>query len=158
MEKQPNNLHARLELVWWLITAVVVAAVLFPIYKSNAEYSRFYLPNALFVIVTITLGRYIFQLKHTFLAYRQWLKAVIAVLCIPLFLHLMKELNFFQKIAGDIGLEEMFAHLSLEGQTALSKYVRAEMLFFGTASVITSALMPFRLLISFWRTHNRGTV
>ena len=157
MENKNTNLQIRLELIWWLITIVVVIAVLFPIYKTKTDYP-FYISNILFVISTITLTRYIFLLKHTFLAKRQWLKVIVAVACIPLFLYLMKELNFFQKIAGDIGLEEMFAHLSLSGQSTMSKYVRTEMLFFGTASVITAGLMPFRMIISFWRTHNRGTV
>lgn len=156
MENKSTNLQIRLELIWWAITAVTAIAVLFPIYKTKTDYP-FYISNILFVVATITLTRYIFLLKHTFLAKRQWLKVIVAVACIPLFLYLMKELNFFQKIAGDIGLEEMFDHLSLSGQSTMSKYVRTEMLFFGTASVITAALMPFRMIISFWRTHNRGT-
>ena len=157
MEKQNNNLRLRLELIWWLITAVAVAVVLFPIYKVKADYP-FYLSNTIFVAAAITFTRYIFLLKYTFLAKRQWLKVAVAVACIPAFIYLLKEFNFFQKIAGDIGLEEMFAHLSFSGQTSLSKYVRAEMFFFGIASVFTSGLMPFRMIISFWRTHNRGTV
>lgn len=157
MTDKNTNLQIRLELIWWLITLVTIVAVLFPIYKVKADYP-FYISNILFIIATITFSRYIFLLKHTFLAKRQWLKVLVAVACIPAFLYLMKELNFFQKIAGDIGLEEMFAHLSLEGQSTFSKYVRTEMLFFGTASVITAGLLPFRMIISFWRTYNRGTV
>lgn len=156
MKNNTTNLQIRLEIIWWLITIVAVVAVLFPIYNVKADYP-FYFSNTLFVVAAITFARYIFLLKHTFLAKRQWLKVFIAVACIPIFLYLLKEFNFFQKIAGDIGLEEMFAHLSLEGQLTFAKYTRTEMLFFGTASVITAALMPLRMVVSFWRTHNRGT-
>ena len=157
MKNNKTKLQTRLELTWWIITIIAVIAVLFPIYKTKTDYP-FYWSNILFIVSTITLSRYIFLLKHTFLAKRQWLKVLVAVACIPLFLYLMKELNFFQKIAGNIGLEEMFSHLSLGGQTTMTTYVRTEMLFFGTASVITAGLMALRMIISFWRTHNRGTV
>lgn len=156
MEKR-NSLHLRLELLWWLVTALVVVGVLYPIYKINADYPFLFI-NAIFIVSLITLGRYILLLRHTFLAYRQWLKVIVAVLCIPLFLFLMKELNIFRAVANELGLEEMFSHLSMAGQTNMSKYVRSEMLFFGTGSIIGAALMAVRMVISFWRTHNRGTV
>ncbi len=156
MEKR-NSLHLRLELLWWLVTALVVVGVLYPVCKVKADYP-FWFINTIFIVSLITLGRYIFLLKHTFLAYRQWLKVAVAVLCIPLFLYLMKELNLFRALANEIGLEEMFNHLSLKGQTNMAKYVRREMLFFGTGSIIGAALMVVRMVVSFWRTHNRGTV
>ena len=152
-----RNLQNKLELIWWVFTILFTLGVLYPIYTTKVEYP-FWIANTLFIVVFITISRYIFLLKHTFLAHRQWLKAIVAVLCIPLFLYLMKELNIFRSIANEIGLEEMFDHLSLKGQTDMSNYVRSEMLFFGAGSLIALALMPIRLLISFWRTHNRGTV
>ncbi len=151
-----SKLYIRLELIWWLATFLVVFSVLFPIYQALTDYP-FWIQNTVFIVVFITITRYIFLLKYTFLAYRQWLKVVVAVLCIPLFLYLMKEVNLFSTIAGEIGIEEMFGHLSMKDQTDMSNYVRSEMLFFGAASVISTVIMPFRMIISFWRTHNRGT-
>lgn len=156
MQKQ-TDLHIRLELIWWLVTLLVVAGILLPIYTSQTVYP-FWVSNVLFIVAFITMTRYIFLLRFTFLAYQQWLKVAVAILCIPLFLYMYKELNLFRVIEDQIGIEEMFEHLSLEGQTSMSSYVRTEMLFFGAASLIATAIMPFRMLISFWRTHNRGTV
>lgn len=151
------GLLLRLELIWWLATLLVVIGVLFPIYNSETDYP-FWFQNSLFIIVSITAARYIFLLRHTFLAYRQWLKVAITVICIPLFLYLMKEFRLFSTVASDLGLEEMFNHLSLKGQVNMSNYVRSEMLFFGSYSMISVTVMPIRMIISFWRTHNRGTV
>ena len=154
---EQNKLQLRLEAIWWIVTVIIVLGILYPIYKVQPNYP-FWFENTVFIVVFITFTRYIFLLKHTFLAYQQWLKVLVAVLCIPLFMYLMTEFNAFRVIAEEIGVEEMFNHLSLEGQTDKSSYVRTEMLFFGAASIICSVLMPFRMLISFWRTYNRGTV
>lgn len=153
MEEQ-TKLHIRLEVIWWVVTLIVVAGVLYPIYKSEARYP-FWFMNSLFIVVFITIARYIFLLKHTFLANNQWAKAIIAVLCIPLFIYLLDEFSFFRAIADEIGIEEIFEHLSLNGQLGMSNYVRNEMLFFGAASLISAAIFPFRMVLSFWRTHNK---
>ena len=156
MDKK-TALRLRLELIWWVITLIILGGVLFPIYKSEANYP-FWLSNAIFIIASITIARYIFLLKHTFLANRQWVKVIVAVLSIPLFIYLLNDFSFFRAIADEIGLEEIFEHLSLNGQSRMANYVRSEMLFFGAASIICSVLLPIRMVISFWRTYNRGTV
>lgn len=146
-----------MELLWWLATAILLAGLLSPIYKTQAVYP-FWQSNAIFILVFITLTRYFFLLKHTFLAYAQWAKAFVFVGCIPLVLLLVGRLTEFTTYVDQTGLESMFEHLSLKGQSGMANYVRNEMLFFGAGSVIISCLMPVRMLISFWRTHNRGTV
>jgi hypothetical protein len=40
----------------------------------------------------------------------------------------------------------------------MTQYIRSEFLFFGVGSVIVSILLPFRMIISVWRTKNKGTV
>ncbi len=152
-----SKLYIRLELIWWLVTLLVILGVLLPIYRVLPEYP-FWIQNTVFISVFITITRYVFLLKHTLLAYRQWLKVVVSVLCIPLFFYLIKEVSLFSTIAEEIGIEEMFGQLSMKGQADMSNYVRSEMLFFGAASIISTVILPFRMLISFWRTHNRGTV
>ncbi|MEZ4952662.1 MAG: hypothetical protein R2825_03705 [Saprospiraceae bacterium] len=152
MEKQ-KKLHIRLELIWWMITLVIIIGLFIPIYTTQKDYP-FWMSNTIFVLVFITFSRYIFLLKHTFIAHRQTLKAAIAILCIPLFIFLLDEFSAFRAIAEEIGIEEMFDHLSLNGQTNMTNYVKSEMLFFGAASIISCILMPFRMLVSFWRTYN----
>ena len=148
-----TTLYLRLELIWWVITLIILAGVLFPIYKSEANYP-FWVSNSIFIIVAITIARYVFLLKYTFLANLQWLKVAVAVLSIPLFIYLLDDFSFFRAIADEIGLEEIFDHLSINGQTNMANYVKSEMLFFGAASIICSVLLPVRMVVSFWRTHN----
>ncbi len=148
---------AGLELLWWIITAFAVYGVLYPITRAVYDFP-FLFTNALFVIIFITFTRYIFLLKHTFLARQQILKVVVVFLCIPLVFYLIQELNFFQIFLDERGVEAFLKHLSLPQQESLGGYIRNEMILFGTASIITAFLLPLRMTISVWRTHNKGTV
>jgi hypothetical protein len=157
MDKQ-RILFIKFELLWWAITCLVIGFVLYPIYKLQPVQFPFWKTNIIFVIVFITVTRYIFFLKHTFLGYIQWLKVLVILLCIPLLFYLVEELHFFKDYMDKIGLEDKFEHLSLQGQTDIINYIDSEMIFFGVGSLISSVILPFRMLISFWRTHNRGTI
>lgn len=154
---QKTALTIQLELLWWLVTFLILAGVLYPIYRSEVTYP-FWVSNAAFLVAFITLARYIFLLKHTFLAYWQVGKVIVFALSIPLFIYLFTQMTTFQLYLEEVGLEAIFVNMPMDEQGRMIRYVRNEMLFFGTASIIAALIMPFRMLISFWRTHNRGTV
>ncbi len=152
-----QSLSLRMELVWWIFTAVVVFAILFPIIKNVDDYP-FLLPNILFIVVFITFARYIFLLKHTFLANRQILKVIIFFLCLPLFSYLVNELTSVRSYLDEQGIDTLVKNLSYENHWSFANYVKTEMYFFGAASLVVTALLPLRLLLSVWRNRNRGTV
>ena len=152
-----QSLSLRMELVWWVFTAVIAFAVLFPIMKSVDEYP-FLFPNILFIVVFITFARYIFLLKHTFLANRQILKVIIFFLCLPLFTYLVNELTSVRTFLDEQGIETLVKNLEYENHWGFANYVKTEMYFFGAASLVVTVLLPFRLLLSVWRNRNRGTV
>lgn len=152
-----QSLSLQMELVWWIFTAVVAFAVLFPILKSVDDYP-FLISNILFIVVFITFSRYIFLLKHTFLANRQILKVVIFFLCLPLFSYLVNELTSVRTFLDEQGIDELVKNLPYENHWNFTNYVKTEMYFFGAASLVVTALLPFRLLLSVWRNRNRGTV
>ena len=157
MDKQ-RILFIKFELLWWAVTFLIIGFVLYPIYKLQPVQFPFWKTNIIFVIVFVTVTRYIFFLKHTFLGYIQWLKVLVILICIPLLFYLVEKLHFFKDYMDKIGLEDKFEHLSLQGQTDIINYIDSEMIFFGVGSLISSVILPFRMLISFWRTHNRGTI
>ncbi|MEO1518929.1 MAG: hypothetical protein AAFV95_28190 [Bacteroidota bacterium] len=78
--------------------------------------------------------------------------------CLPLFFYLINELNFFQTYLDEQGLETFMASLSTDSQLKLASFIRNEMLLFGVGSIFSTILLPLRLIISIWRTHNKGTV
>jgi len=152
-----RNLTIRLEIIWWIFTAVILGGILYPI-LTNVEGFPFLISNIFFVVSFLTLTRYIFLLKHTFLAQRELLKIALSFLCIPLLFFLVKDFIYFRNYLDETGLETLFQKQSLEEQNRMVQYIRSEMLFFGVGSVLSGLLFPFRMLVSVWRVRNRGTV
>jgi len=131
---QKNKLALRLELLWWVFTAVVLGGVLFPIFQKINHYP-FLFQNVVFIVLFITLARWIFLLKHTFFARKD-----------------------FQTYMDEEGIESILPSLTLEEQASLGSYIRTEMVFFGVGAAVSALIFPFRMVISVWRTRNRGTV
>jgi len=147
----------QLELLFWFFTILVTIAVLIPIYTNIPDYP-FWLANIVFIITAITVTRYLFLLKYTFLAKRQILKIACVFLCIPLIFYLVQEINYFQTYLDEEGIDSIVGHIPYQSRDTMVEYMRSELLLFGTMAVISSVIFPFRLIISVWRTHNRGTV
>jgi len=155
--KTPTQLLIQLEIIWWSVTAVVVFGVLLPI-KSYWSIYPFLWSNIIFIIVLLTLARYIFLLPYTFLAHRQRLKVVLFFLCIPLVFLLTQELNRFQLFLDYNGTGALLGQPTLLENKGLTAYIYNEMLLFGVGSIISGVVFPLRLLLSVWRKRNRGTV
>ncbi len=148
---------AQLELYFWLFTAVLAAGVLLPILTRLPDYP-FLFVNIIYIIVAVTMTRYIFLLEHTFLAYRQRLKVVVFFLFIPLVFYLIQELNYFQTFLDEEGQEAIVGRLPFDQRGSMLTYIRSEIILFGVAAVISTIVLGFRLLISVWRLRNRGKV
>ena len=145
------------ELLGWFIAGLVALIFLLPITSKIFQYP-FLKINVAFIVIFITLARYIFLLKHTFIAYNQWLKAILMIGCIPAFIYVLRLFKRFQEYLAEKGVEHFMNHLPYEQQVSLGKYVTAEMLFFGAAALISILVFALRMMVSIWRLHNRGTV
>lgn len=152
-----QSLHFRLELIWWIFTLILVAGILYPIFKEVDNYP-FLVTNIIFIIVFVTFTRYIFLLKHTFIAKQQLLKIGIVMVSIPVIFMLINQVNLFQTFLDENGIEGLVGDLPYRKRENIAKFVRAEMLFFGVGSVISAFIFPIRLVVSVWRTKNKGTV
>lgn len=156
MDKK-QSLTLWLELIWWVLTAVVVAAVLYPIHKAMNVWP-FESLNIVFVVLLLTLARYIFLLKHTFLAKQQEVKVALLLLMIPLTFVMVNELSSFMLYIEEHTWDPLTGHLPAADKRAIEEYIWAEMLFFGVGSSLAPPIFAARLMMSIWRTRNRGTV
>ena len=156
MDKK-QTLTLWLEVLWWGITTFVVAVILYPIHKAMYVWP-FQPLNIAFVVVTITLARYIFLLKHTFLARFQVLKVALLLLMFPLTFVMVNELNMFMLYIEENTWDPLTGHLPAMDKRAIEEYIWAEMLLFGVGSCVAPPLFAARLMLSIWRTRNRGTV
>jgi|JI6StandDraft_1071083.scaffolds.fasta_scaffold358003_2 hypothetical protein len=146
-----------LELTWWVITALVVWALLTPIDKAMFVWP-FRTWNIIFIITVVTLGRYIFLLEHTFLAQRQILKIVLLLLMFPATFMFINGVSDFMGFIEEKTWEPLTGHLPAVEKLRIEKYIWNEMLFFGVGSILTAPIFAIRMMLSIWRTKNRGTV
>ncbi len=157
VEKSSFSLKIQLEIISWLITALVTYMVIYPLISHFAIF-QFLGTNIFFVVIFITYSRYIFLFKHSFLADFQWIKFGLIFLSLPLGWYLVENLQNFQIFLDDEGLGSFEKHFNegvdYEQKQTIIGYMRREMMFFGTSAIIAAFLLPFRLLISFWRVHN----
>ncbi len=156
MAKQ-TNLLLSLELVWWIVTFIVLGAVLYPII-SNVDDYPFLIQNIVFIIAFITLTRHLFFLKHSLIAKKQLVKIALIFLSIPFIFFLIYQLNLFQTYLDEKSMDEFMTGMNFTNKPWLIRFIRTEMLFFGVGSIITAVFFPIRMLISIWRTKNRDSV
>ncbi len=149
------NLSLKLELTWWIFTFVVIVAVLFPIYNTITNYP-FWWTNVLFIVTFITLTRYVFLLRHTFLAKQQKLKVVLFFLSIPIVFFLISQVHYFQSFLDEQGVESFLGNMTLDKRNNMANFVRTQMMLFGIGSVVVAVIFPFRMLFSVWTYRNRG--
>lgn len=149
----------KVELIWWIVTALVVIVVLYPIMSKLDDY-RFLLQNIIFIVVFITVVRHIFLLEQSYLAGKKYLlKFLCIVACIPLLAYMIQEVNGFQAYLDNLddkGWDSFFGEIPLPKQKEIHGYMRSEMLFFGTGAIISCVLFPIRMIISVWRLWNKG--
>jgi len=145
------------ELLWWLLTLLITAGVLLPIYLYSPAYP-FFAINAVYIAGFITFTRYAFLLRFTFLARRQALKLIFIFLSIPVVFLLVQELNLFQTFYDEEGQEALLGVPLGRADLRMVRYVHSEMLLFGTGCIIAAVVLSLRLVLSVWRTRNRGTV
>lgn len=154
---QSNTLKLTLELIWWVVTAIVVWAILRPIREAMYVWP-FEVTNVVFVVTLLTLTRYVFLLKHTFINKQQILKIVLMLLMFPLTFYLVERVNEFLVFIEERGWEPLTGHLPPAQQPAIEEYIWGEMLFFGVGSAIAAPVFAGRMMLSIWRTRNRDTV
>jgi len=154
---QSKSLSIKMELIWWLVTILLVAAIIYPILKYTDDYP-FLALNIIYIVVFITFSRYIFLLRFTVLANAHLVKVAIILISVPIVAYLISGINFFQTYIDENGMDSFLSSGSSVSQEQISNFIRNELILFGVGSVMAAILLPFRLVVSLWRWKNRGTV
>ena len=145
--------HWRITLLWILLTAVIWGTFSAPILLNQVEFP-FWLTHSVFILVFMGCIRYLFFLRHSWLVRQQYLKVAIVFLAIWGVFYLVDSLHDFQVFTDEDGLETFLGHLPNADYTRLRNFIKSEMIFFGTGSIIALAILAIRMIISVWRWHN----
>ena len=151
MSKSP--LHWQLTLLWGVLIAVVVAACSAPIVLNQVDFP-FWFPHFAFIVLFLGATRYIFFLRHSWLARQQIVKVALVFLSFWAIFWLVSELHAFQVFADEIGVETLLTHLPAVDVPPLNRFILTEMVFFGVGAIIAMGVLVIRLIISVWRWHN----
>ena len=151
-----TELRRRLEGIWWVFTLMLVLAVLAPIFVNHIPYP-FYFQNVLMIAVFVTVSRYAFLYKHTWINGRRWIMRIFIGASVFLIFVLATSMIDFRNYMDEVGLQEVVKGLSSEQQFKLIKYIQSEVLFFGTGSILGVIALDLRLMISLWRIRNPVT-
>lgn len=142
-----------IELLWWLITAVIIYVLLLPVPGAFSGFA-FLFQSILFIAAFITLARYIFLLHLTPIKNNKPIKVVLIFLSVPLIFVLIQFLNNFFIYVDDHGFESLLRHTNLSSYQEVQRtgrYIQTVIVFFGTASVIAAILLPIKMVVSLYK-------
>ena len=157
MTQVQGNKKILMEMIWLLLTAVLIIIIMLPIYGGIGDNFPFYLENILLILIAVTFIRYIFLLKYHWLSNAKWIKVIFIFLPIPIFFFIVGALYDFQAFSDEKGLGSIMTLLSHDEQVGLSKYIRNQIILFWSAAFLSTIYMPIRMILSLWREINKGT-
>lgn len=155
--KQKESLTILLEAIWWVATAILAFALVYPI-RHTLPVWPFQNWNIAFILLLVTITRYIFLLQYTFLAKRQIWKIALMLLMFPLTFMLVSGLHGFMSFIEERSWDPLTGMLPADEKRSMESYIWGVMLFFGAGSIVAAPVLAGRLFLSVWRTRNRGTV
>ena len=147
----------KVEIIWWLATIVLVIIVLLPIWQKAPSFP-FFAENIFFIVAFVTFARYALLFRTTLIAYKKWIKVAVILVAGILFFVMTTGMSDFRNFVDVQGLQTLVTDLHVNEQTRIINYIKNEMVFFGVGAIIGGILLPLRMILSFWRMRNHGTV
>lgn len=147
--------QATYELLWWAFTIVLAALVLAPVYANIPDFP-FFLPNFVFVVVAITLTRYLFFLRISWLRDHLAWQAGLSILILPLIFWMGQYFNLFVTYLDEQNPDVFIKHLPEAKAEIMSIYLNNEYKLFAFWAIAAGLIMPLRLLYNVWVRYRAG--
>lgn len=155
MEENQRLPQFTYELLWWAFTLVLAALVLAPVYAKIPNFP-FFLPNFVFVVVAITLTRYLFFLRISWLRDHLAIQAGLSILLFPLIFWMGQYFNYFVTHLDEQNPDVFIKHLPEATGDIMSLYLNNEYKFFAFWAIAAAAITPLRLLYNVWVRYRAG--
>ncbi len=149
--KQVLLLEVIKEMVWWLITALVTAAILYPI-TSKVQYQMLWV-NALIVFVALTYFRYAVMLRSVYVLRSKWVKFLLSVVNINFFIYVLRQQQNFLGISNSFTVQELgkpFKVMTMEDSYSLFNYFSSETTFAVVACLTLIVALTVRMVVVYW--------
>jgi hypothetical protein len=157
MLKEVKTKLLAIEAISLLMTAIVVVAVMYPIWTQFPEFS-FNWTNIVYILAFLTFTRYTFLLRYTFVATQQNIKIGFILLTLIIILGLMTQIQDFNVWIDAGDPDRLMPNVPQSKRDALLKYIKSEFMFFAVGAIVASVFLSGRLMMSVWRTRNKEGV
>jgi hypothetical protein len=140
------------ETIWWLISALIVAAVLFPIF-SKVHYQMLWI-NGLILFVAVTYFRYAVMLRSVYVLRSKWVRFALSVININFFVFVLRQQQNFLTVYNSYTVEELgkpIKTLSLDEVYNLFSYYFSEVTFSVVACLCLTVALTIRMVLSYWQ-------
>ena len=146
-----------IEGISFLMTAVVVFAVMYPIWTQFPEY-KFNGTNIVYIVAFLTFTRYTFLLRYSFLASQQNVKIGFILFTMIIILGLITQIQDFNVWIDAGDPERLMPLVPQSKRDGLLNYIKSEFLFFAVGAIVASVFLSGRLMQSVWRMRNKEGV
>jgi hypothetical protein len=146
--------HWNFEILSSIFILLFAGMIMLPIYVKCGENFGFYTRNILAIVFFLSITKYLFLLEFTPYGRINWWRAGMIILSIPMFFYSMDSLFNFKQFIDEEGTIAFFKGSTDLDDYDFGKYIRYEYMFFAISALVTIAMLPFRMIISFWRTVN----
>ncbi|MCW3127574.1 MAG: hypothetical protein JWO03_3232 [Bacteroidetes bacterium] len=145
------------EVLWWLISAVIAGAVMYPLI-TKLHYKEVWTNGALLVIA-LTYFRWAIFLKDIYILRSKWVRFILIVFNVNFFVFVLRSMQGFMHIYDSYTLDAMgtpIRPLKPEDIDPLFRYFFDEINFTCVACMALAVALTVRIVLSHWKTaHHR---
>lgn len=154
---QERKLLWQMEVMWWAFSFILVYAIMHPIIHSIDDYP-FTILNITFILLFFHYARHVVLLNYNILKISFWWKVALALITPAILFYMAGRFGYFQTFMDEYSMSELMPDLSYQRQIDLNKYIKKQMIFFSTGTIIAGILFVLRMILSLWRQTNEKGV
>jgi len=152
-----NLLQFVKELTWWLITACVAVAVLYPI-NSQIDYI-YYNINFVFIFITLTYFRWTLFIRSLPFLQPVGVRFALFLLNVVLVVFFAQQeqkfLSFIDNFyVEDFGFIKQGVIMFDDVKERFFKYLYNEIVLFNTGAIVMAIVFNLRLIVAWWQLYN----
>lgn len=155
MSQANRTTSALYEIIWWAFTLILASLVLVPVYTQLPGFP-YMVANFVNVVVAITLTRYLFFLKISWLRDHLLIQGALSILLLPLIFWMVQYFNAFIRFFDEEGPDVLTKGMDGELASVMNSYLHAEYRFFAVWAIVAALIMPLRLLYNVWGRYRAG--
>ncbi|TVR84368.1 MAG: hypothetical protein EA409_01135 [Saprospirales bacterium] len=146
-----------MEGIWWIFSIVLVYAIMHPIIHAIEEYP-FTTLNISLILLFFHYSRHVILLNYNILKVSFWWKVALALITPAILFYMAGRFGYFQTFMDEHSMSELMPELSYQRQIDLNKYIKNQMIFFSSGTIIAGILFVLRMVLSLWRQTNEKGV